>query len=117
MKKPVKRGEIYWLINDEEPRGSVQAKTRPCVIVQNDKANIFSSVTIVVVATKVVKDKQYPWDVIVRDDSCGLINPSRILCNQIFTIQQDRLGEKIGELPHNIMRDVDIALKNSLDLN
>jgi mRNA interferase MazF len=116
MKKLVKRGEIYWLINDDEPNGSVQAKTRPCIIVQNNEANTFSMVTIVVVATTKIAEKRYPWDVIVTDSSCGLKNPSRIMCNQIFTISTDELGDKIGNLSNSIMNQVDEALKQSLGL-
>jgi mRNA interferase MazF len=105
------------LIDEDEPHGSVQSKTRPCVVVQNDKANRFSEVTIVVVATTKIKDKKYPCDVIITDGSCGLEVPSRVMCNQIFTVSIDDLGKKIGELNEIIMKEVDDAIKNALGLS
>ncbi|MBI5060924.1 MAG: type II toxin-antitoxin system PemK/MazF family toxin [Candidatus Aenigmarchaeota archaeon] len=112
----IRRGEIYWLKLDDKPRGSVQANTRPCIIVQNDKGNIYSTVTIVVVATRTIKEKGYPCDVIVTDPSCGLDVPFRVMCNQIFTIPIDELEGKIGKMPEQIMEKIDIALKNALSL-
>jgi len=89
---------------------------RPGVVVHCEEGNKTSPVTIVAAVTQTIRDKKYNWDVIVKDDSCGLNNPSRIMCNQIFTVPKQRLKKKKGELPLELMREVNQALKNSLAL-
>ena len=46
----------------------------------------------------------------------GLKEDSKILCNQISTMDQKQLGSKIGSVLPQKMKLVDDALKISLDL-
>ena len=111
----VGKGEVY-CINLQEKKGtSVKAFARPAVVVQDDLGNKSSPVTVVVVATRTIREKIYPWDVVVSEDCC-LDVPCRIMCNQILTIPQSELSDKIGKLPYSIMKKVDDAIRINLGL-
>ena len=59
----IKRGDIV-LVDLEPVKGSETGKIRPCVIIQNDIGNKFSSTTIVTIVTSQKEiSKEYPTDV------------------------------------------------------
>lgn len=58
----------------------------------------------------------YPTDVFITAAESGLREDTKILCNQISTIDKKQLGSKIGVVPPHKMKLVDDALKISLDL-
>src|SRR3989338_8221135 len=93
----IKRGDI--ILTDLEPvKGSEQGKIRPCLIIQNDIGNKFSSTTIVAAITSKTEN-QYPFTVFVKQGDGNLVKDSLILCNQIRTISKDhRLITKMGFL-------------------
>jgi len=112
----LKRGEIV-LVDLNPAKGAEKKKTRPCLIIQNDTGNIFSPLTIIAVITSQKKiDKKYPTDVWVDKGEGGLDSPSIIQCDQIRTIDKNRIIKKFGCLNVSIMKKVDKALKISLDL-
>ncbi|VVB99780.1 PemK-like, MazF-like toxin of type II toxin-antitoxin system [uncultured archaeon] len=112
----IRRGEIV-LVNLEPVKGSEQGRIRPCLIVQNDIANEYSSTTIVVPFTSTIPEKDYPTVVIVEPSESGLKETSTALCNQIRTISaKDRVIKAIGMLKPATMKKVDEALKTSLGL-
>ncbi|MBN1274602.1 MAG: type II toxin-antitoxin system PemK/MazF family toxin [Candidatus Aminicenantes bacterium] len=112
----LKRGEIV-LVNLDPARGSESKKTRPCLVVQNDTGNQFSPLTIIVIITS-QKDihKKYPTDVWVDEGEGGLDKPSIIQCDQIRTIDKNRIIKRFGLLDISRMMEVDQAIKISLDL-
>ncbi|MDO8531125.1 MAG: type II toxin-antitoxin system PemK/MazF family toxin [Dehalococcoidia bacterium] len=111
----VKRGEIYWL---ELPQttGSEQAGRRPVLIVQNDVGNRSSPVTIVAAITSQPRRRRYPFHVPVTAKETGLRLDGTVLCEQVQTVDQTRLGALAGVLSRGTMRDVDVALHWSLGL-
>jgi mRNA interferase MazF len=114
----LKRGDV--VVVDLEPvRGSEQqGKERPCVIVQNDIANMNSSVTTVVPLTnaKNIK-KKYPVIVFVGKGESGLDVDSAALCNQIRTVdKKQRIIKIIGHISDKNMSEIDDALKIHLNL-
>jgi mRNA interferase MazF len=60
--------------------------------------------------------KKFPTDVWVDKGKGGLDYPSIIQCDQIRTVDKGRLINKVGTIDESIMKDVDKALKISLDL-
>ncbi len=113
----IKRGDIL-LANFEPIKGSEQGKTRPCIAVQNDIGNVFSSTTIVVPITSKIPEKQYPTDVFATAKELNLTKDGTINCSQIATVSiQHRVIKKIGSLRPETMRKVDEALKTSLGLD
>ena len=104
--KIFKRGEIYWInLKDEEennqryqdkkpkPKGAESQKSRPGVIVSNRKQNQFSNAVIVALITSQV-DKIYPFEVEIVCES----QKSKILTDQIYTVDKSRLERKMGQL-------------------
>lgn len=112
-----KRGEIY-LVNFDPAIGAEIKKTRPALILQNDIANRYSSVTIVAAITSFSdKDgKTYPTEVFIADSESRLNNNSVALLNQIRTIDKRRLVKKLGVLKEKTMVQIDKAIQISLGL-
>ena len=110
----VKRGEVYFV--DWSPgRGSEQQGVRPAVIIQNDTGNEFSPTTIVAtVSTQ--RRRPYPFHVNISASESGLPRDSVIKCEQVQTVDQDRLGRLVGILNSDKLQELDIALHHSMGL-
>ena len=110
-----KRGEIY-LVNFDPATGAEIKKTRPALILQNDIANRYSSVTIVAAITSFSNkdDKTYPTEVFIDGSEGGLDNDSIVLLNQIRTIDKQRLMKKPGVLKEKTMTQINKAVQTSL---
>ena len=96
-------------------RGSEQQGVRPGLVVQNDKGNANSPTTIIVAMTTQAR-RPYPFQVAVTAAESGLDGDGLVLCEQVVTIDQSRLREKIGELTPDKMQEVDKALRRSLQM-
>lgn len=111
----IKRGDVI-VVDLELVKGSEQGKTRPCLVIQNDKGNAFSPNTIIVAITS-KNDKEYPFMVHVQMGEGGLPKESTILCNQIRTISiHHRVAKKLGSFKPATMQKINEALKVSLGL-
>ena len=112
----IKRGDTV-LVDLEPVKGSETGKIRPCVVIQNDIGNKFSSTTIVAIITSQKEiSKQYPTDVWIEIGEGGLNYASIIQCDQIRTIDKSRIINKIGTLDVKIMQKANKALIISMDL-
>ena len=110
----MKRGEVYW--GKFAPAvGTEIQKTRPCLIVSNNIANLHSSVVTVLPLTSQKLDKIYSFEVAVLNNS--KIKNSKIKANQIRTFDKARIGARITELSSAIMANVDKALLLHLGIN
>ena len=105
------RGDVY-LVDLTKGIGSEQEGFRPCLIVQNDVGNKFSPTTIICPITKHKKkfDKTH-----VQIEF--LSYPSTILCEQIRAIDKRRIKNKVGEVPEDVMKLVDIKILVSLGID
>lgn len=112
----IKRGEI--VIVDLEPvKGSEQGGIRPTVIIQNNIGNKYSPVTIIAPITSKKFSKDFLTNVKLSKTDSKLEKDSTILLNQIKTIDKSRIIKKISTLNEEIMDEVDLAIKISLDLD
>ncbi len=111
----VKRGEIYWL-QLTGGTGSEQAGRRPALIIQNDAGNQFSPTTIVAAITSQPRHRAYPFHVPFAAEESDLRLRGTVLCEQIQTVDQGRLGALAGALSSSRMQEVDLALHRSLGL-
>jgi len=94
-----------------------QGKTRPCVVIQNDVGNRFSSTTIVAPLTDAALIRmQSPIYVRVSKGDGGATKESYVLCDQIRTVDQRRFKSVYGTLSAKTMAEVDQALLVSLGL-
>ncbi len=116
MNAPVaRRGEIYWL-QLTGGTGSEQAGRRPVLVIQNDIGNRTSPTTIVAAITSQPRLRRYPFQVPFTSQESGLRLDGSVLCEQVQTIDQGRLGDLAGALRQEKMREVDVALHYSLGL-
>lgn len=112
--KQYRRGDVV-LVDLEPVIGSEQGKTRPAVVIQNDIANQYSPVLIIAAITSSPR-ASHPTDVEVSATEGGLRKNSKILLNQIRTIDKIRVVDKWGHLSDETISKVDEALKISLSL-
>lgn len=104
----MKRGEVYWG-NFDPTIGSEIKKTRPCLIVSNDIANLHSSVITVLPLTTQKLNKIYPFEVAIPNNP--KLKNSKIKINQIRTFDKARIvGKKIATLSDSVMNEVNKAL-------
>ena len=94
----IRQGEIYWL-RFGASEGSEPAGRRPALIVQHDRFNRSTiSTTVVAAITSNLRLAAMPGNVRLRRGEAGLILPSVVNVSQLRTIDQSRLGERIGIL-------------------
>ncbi|MFA5480373.1 MAG: type II toxin-antitoxin system PemK/MazF family toxin [Candidatus Muiribacteriota bacterium] len=92
--------------------GSEINKTRPAVIVSNNIGNKFSARVIVAPLTSNV-DKIFPFQVLINND---FIIPSKILLDQIRTIDKQRIIKKLGSVSTEKLHEIDKAIKIVFDI-
>jgi mRNA interferase MazF len=104
---------VYWV--DLDPSlGTEIAKTRPAAIISNDLGNRYSPRVIVAPLTSRRVERVYPFEVLVPAGEGGLDQTSKVLLNQIRTVDKMRLRGRIGVLPRQRMLEVDRAIRLSL---
>jgi mRNA interferase MazF len=87
----VKRGEVYW-VNLDPTIGTEIRKTRPALVISPDDMNAALPRIIVAPLTSKGQPLGCRPEVKFKDKS------SRILLDQIRTIDKQRLGAKMGEI-------------------
>lgn len=111
----IKRGDIYYA--DLRPVvGSEQGGVRPVLIIQNDAGNKHSPTVICAAITSKMNKAKLPTHVELDCHKYHIMKDSVILLEQIRTIDKTRLKEKVCHLDHEILEQVDTALKVSLEL-
>lgn len=94
-----------------------QGRTRPCIVIQNDVGNRFSSTTIIVPLTDAAHIKAHsPIYIMVKKGDGGTTKNSYALCDQIRTVDQRRFRNIFGTLAPETMMAIDQALRISLGL-
>jgi mRNA interferase MazF len=111
MKRPPRRGEIYWVALDPA-LGTEIRKMRPAVVVSNDSCNRYGSRVVVLPVTSNV-DSLYPGE--ARIEIRG--SPARVLGDQIRSIDRSRLRSRIGTLSRDELLDVEEAVRVTLAIS
>jgi mRNA interferase MazF len=102
----IRQGEIYW-IHFGPAEGSAPAGRRPALVVQHDRFNRSAiSTTVVSAVTSNLRLAAMPGNVRLRQGEAGLPRASVVNVSQIRTIDQTRLGDRVGVLGAARMRDV-----------
>lgn len=110
-KHSIKRGDICWVKLDPTI-GSEVKKTRPAVVISNNAQNMLGLRYIVAPVTSVVK-KVYPFETLILIEG----QKSKVMLDQVRTIDRRRLGSKIGTLSNEEIHAVDQILKVVLSLS
>jgi len=114
MSTSVRRGDVFWA-NLDPTIGVEIKKTRPVIVVSNDVINERSRLVIVVPLTTNVAHLS-PSHVLIPAGEGGLGQDSKVLTEQIRTMDKRRLAGKIGALSERFLRLVEQAIRNSLDM-
>ncbi len=115
MKHP-KRGEI-WLVDWSPGRGSEQQGRRPAVVAQTDAANSNTRYPNTIVAAVSTKGRPVATHVEIQPSKeNGLRKVSFAKCEQIFTIDKNRLLKRWGKVDRSTMDAIDLALQAALSL-
>lgn len=110
------RGDVYDA-RLSPTEGSEQAGTRPVVVVSRDAINRYSSVVVVVPLTNATNVKRsYPNNVEIPAGVAGLSVNSVALTGQVRAISKTRLLRLRGSLSSDLIREIDAALRITLDL-
>lgn len=112
MSKPLK-GEI-WLTRLDPTEGHEQAKTRPCLIISNDKFNN-GAADLVIAVPLTSKNKKIPLHILIKQGSSGLDVDSFIMPEQIRSLSINRCLKFIGKINETIFNELQYKLKIILD--
>ena len=111
----IKRGDIC-IASLDPVIGKEISKTRPVVIVSNDKNNAFSgTVTVLPITSKKLK-RIYPFEVFLPKGSGRLPKDSKVKADQIRTLDKSRIVSVLGTLGESAVKSIDRALKIHLAL-
>lgn len=88
----VKRGEVYW-VHLDPTRGSEIRRTRPALVISPDDMN--HALPRVIVAPLTSKGQQLGCRLELKFQG----QRTRLLLDQIRTVDKSRLGEKMGTIP------------------
>jgi len=110
----IRRGDVF-RVNFDPTFGAEVKKSRPAVVVSNDINNSHSPIISISPITSNV-DRVYSFEVEIPAGTAGLKTRSKIMINQTRAVDNIRLNKKLGQLPTQIMQEINRALKLHYDL-
>ena len=111
----IRRGDIFYA-DLRSVVGSEQGGVRPVLIIQNDVGNRHSPTVICAAITSRMNKAKLPTHVELDTRRCDMVKDSVILLEQLRTIDKQRLREKICHIDEELQKQVDCALRVSLEL-
>ena len=115
----MKRGDVV-IVEFPYSDGN-RGKTRPAVVLQNDRDNRRLTNTVVAMISGNLRHATEPTQVLGQPDqpagaSSGLHGPSVVKCGNLYTVRQQDIRRGIGSLSSELQDSVDQALKDALGL-
>ena len=95
--------------------GSEISKKRPVLIVSNDINNKHADTVSIVPITSTTA-KIYPFEVFLPKGEGNLINDSKAKCNQIRTIDKQRIQKKLGKISLEKLKEIEKAILIHLEI-
>lgn len=107
------RGSIWWVALDPA-LGNEAQKTRPCLVLQNDVGNQYSSVTIVV---PFLEPKSYPFVVNVQPtQNNGLDRERGLNFSQFRCVDASRFRTQLGVIEDSYWNKIEEAIAIELSI-
>lgn len=108
----IKKGDIYYITGDVTAHNGFRLAGHPGVIVSNDTQNACASNVMICTLTSKIDKTLYPTD-------CEIIckQPSKIVCNQIYSISKDNLGDFIKSCTEDEVRRLNKCLLLALEIH
>lgn len=112
----ISRDELYWA-DLGAPSGSRPAKRRPVLVIQSDPYNAsrLASVLAAVITSNTALAAM-PGNVFLPAVATGLPRDSVVNVTALVTLNKTDLSDRIGNVPPNIMDDVDRGLRRVLGI-
>lgn len=114
MNRPL-RGQL-WFVRLDPSEGHEQAKTRPCLIISNNKFNRGAADLVIVVPLS-SKNKSIPLHVVVDAGLSGLSTQSFIMPEHIRSLSVQRCVKLIGTIDKDVLSEVEEKIKILLDFD
>ena len=113
VQKEVRRGDVFWchMIENDLDGNPFIGKTRPIIVVSNEKANQFSYYITVVPITSQEK-KPMPTHVDIHVNTIS----GTAICEHIINVHKQHLEGFCGELDEKTQAEIDKALRIQLGL-
>ena len=116
MKNTYQKGDVVFVKLGDPPNevvGHEQGYKRPCLVLSN-----FNHLKLATIAPCTSKNKPYlaVTSVAVSAGTGGLTEDSMIMLQQVRSVSHDRIVNKIGVMPGEIMDKIDTVLVDIFDL-
>lgn len=112
----MQRGEIWWAALPS-PSASEPGYKRPLLIIQSDDFNRSKIRTVVaVVITSNLRLASAPGNVLLPRRASGLPKKSVANVSQLITVDKFFLTQKAGNLPPDILREIEAGIRLVLSL-
>lgn len=106
----MRRGEVWWAAIEPTVGGEI-GKTRPAIIISNDRSNARNNRVQIVPVTSNTR-RVYPFEALVTVDG----DLSKAVADQIRTVDKSRLQGFMGRIGDAELRAVEDAVRLQLDL-
>lgn len=113
--KNIRRGDIYYVRGCLDAVGSEQktnGKSRPAIVISNNIGNKYSKIKQVVYITTKNKN-EIPTHVVINSAKYTSI----AICEQIFSVSDERIEKYVGHCTEEEMEKIDKALMISIGLD
>lgn len=104
IKRQPKIGDIFYVHLDGVD--SEQRGRRPCLILQNNRGNIYSPNLIVLPITSSIKRLDLPTHVFISKKDSGLACNSIVLCENPISVSKKKLGNYVTTLSNYYMQKI-----------
>lgn len=112
----IHRSEIYWA-DLGPPSGSRPAKQRPVLVIQSDPYNASRLATVLAaVITSNTGLATMPGNAFLPATAAGLSRDSVVKVTALVTLYKSDLADRVGQVPVNLMQDIDRDLRRVLAL-
>src|SRR4051812_47703233 len=107
-----RRGDVFrvWFGPVDEAAGHAIRKSRPAVVVSNDHLNELAATVLVMLVTA----GQFPYQhwLPLNPPEGGVSKPSRVVTEQIHTVDKRRLRQRLGQVSPETMATIEAAIRD-----